>query len=209
MNTAIAFSILAILLAYLVGSIPSAFVVAKLRRGVDIRQVGSRNMGAMNVFYKVGFWWGMLVLVMDVGKGALGVAIARWLGTDLYIQMAAGVAVIIGHNLPVFLKFKGGKGGASCIGVLAVMMPLGIPPYLAIFGLLMLITRFPTLSYSAAFLGFILIAWLYYHSLPLVVFSIILLLLPLARYIPRIIEMRRKGGSWKHVAVRQDFKDRL
>jgi glycerol-3-phosphate acyltransferase PlsY len=209
LNTEILFIVLAILLAYLIGSLPSAFIVAKLRRGMDIRQVGSRNMGAMNVFYKVGFWWGMLVLALDVGKGALGVAVAKWLGTDLYVQMAAGVAVIIGHNLPIFLKFKGGKGGASCIGVLAVMLPFGIPFYLAVFGLLMLITRFPTLSYSSAFLSFILVAWFYYHSVPLLVFSIILLLLPGAKYIPRIIEMRAKGGSWKHVAVRRDLKDRL
>jgi acyl phosphate:glycerol-3-phosphate acyltransferase len=209
LNTETLFIVLAILLAYLIGSLPSAFIVAKLRRGVDIRQVGSRNMGAMNVFYKVGFWWGMVVLALDVGKGALGVAVAKWLGADLYVQMAAGVAVIIGHNLPIFLKFKGGKGGASCIGVLAVMLPFGVPFYLAVFGLLMLITRFPTLSYSAAFLSFILVAWFYYHSVPLLVFSIILLLLPGAKYIPRIIEMRTKGGSWKHVAVRRDLKDRL
>ncbi len=209
MNTDIVFSVLAILLAYMIGSVPSAFIIGKLRRGVDIRQVGSRNMGAMNVFYKVGFWWGMLVLAMDVGKGALGVAVAKWLGTGLYIQMAAGVAVIIGHNLPLFLKFKGGKGGASCIGILAVLVPVGIPFYLAVFGLLMWITHFPTLSYSAAFLAFVLVAGFYYHSVPLAVFSIIVLLLPGARYIPRIVEMRRKGGSWKRVAVRRDLKDRL
>ena len=74
----IALSIIALILAYLIGSFPSAFIIAKLRKGVDIRQVGSRNMGAMNTFYKVGFWWGMLVLVLDIGKGALAVA-AAWL----------------------------------------------------------------------------------------------------------------------------------
>jgi len=197
------------ILAYLLGSFPSAFIAGRLSKGMDIRKVGSRNMGAMNVFYKIGFWWGMLVLALDIGKAALAVGIAIWLGMSLYVQMAAGLAAVLGHNLPIFLKFKGGKGGASCIGVLAVLMPFGIPFYIAVFGILMLVTRFPTLSYSVAFLGFISVAWFYYDSPALVIFSIVLLLLPALRYIPRVIEMRTTGKSWKHVVVRNNLKDRL
>ncbi len=206
------FIVIALVLAYLIGSFPSAFIIGKLRRGVDIRNVGSRNMGAMNTFYSVGFWWGLLVLVLDIGKGALAVAVAWQLTHIDYVQLAGGLACVLGHNFPVFLKFKGGKGGASCIGILVYIMPWGIPIYPALFGLSMLITRFPTLSYSLAFLCFPFIAAFLYpeHSPAYIIYSIILLLIPLVRYIPRIKEMHgRSGGSWKHVAVRKNLKDRL
>jgi glycerol-3-phosphate acyltransferase PlsY len=204
------YAALAVILAYLIGSFPSAYIVGKLSKGVDIRQVGSRNMGAMNTFYRVGFWWGVLVLFLDIGKGALAVAVAIWLGTHIYVQMGAAVAAVVGHILPVFLKFKGGKGGASCIGILAVLLPWGIPVYLGLFLILLAISRFPTLSYSLAFLGFPFLGAFLYHSLALAVFSVVIVLFPGARYIGRIREMYRKaGGSWKHVVLRQGLKDRL
>jgi glycerol-3-phosphate acyltransferase PlsY len=203
-------SIIALVIAYLLGSLPSAFIIGKTRRGVDIRKVGSRNMGAMNTFYSVGFWWGMLVLGLDILKGALGVLAARWLGAPLYIDMACGLAVIVGHNLPVFLKFKGGKGGAALIGVLIVFMPWGIPVYAALFGLITLITRFPTLSYGVAFFCFPFLAGYVYHNTSYVIYSLAMIMIPLLRYIPRIIEMRKKAtGGWKHVAMRRNLKDRL
>jgi glycerol-3-phosphate acyltransferase PlsY len=205
----IAFIALAIICAYLIGSLPTAYLAGRLRKGVDIRQVGSRNMGAMNVFYSVGFIEGLLVLAVDIGKGAAAVALARFLGVHEIVQLLAGVAAILGHGFPPFLGFRGGRGGATCIGILVFLMPWGIPAYLAIFGLSMLLTRFPTLSYSIAFLCFPFIAWLVYHRWELIVFSIGLLLLPGLRYIPRVVEMRAKGGSWRHVFLRRGVKDRL
>jgi glycerol-3-phosphate acyltransferase PlsY len=200
---------LAIICAYLIGSFPSAYIVARLRKGIDIREVGSRNMGAMNVFYKIGFWSGLLVLAMDIGKGAGAVALARWLGVPMIAQFFAGAAVVVGHGFPVFLKFRGGKGGATVIGILAFLMPWGIPFYLAIFGLGLLLTHYATLSYSVAFLCFPFVAWLKYHSLELVAFSIGILLLIIIRYIPRVKEMRTAAGSWRRVFLRKNLKDRL
>lgn len=201
--------VIALLAGYLIGSIPTAYIITRLRKGTDIRKVGSQNLGAMNVFYKVGFVEGLLVLLVDIGKGAAGVALARYLDTGLVIQMLAGFAVVLGHGFPVFLKFRGGRGGASCIGILIYLMPWGIPIYAGVFGLVLLITRFPTLSYSLAFLCFPFVGWLIYHSWELAVYSLGLLVLPLFKYIPRIIEMRRKGDSWKHVVYRKNLKDRL
>ena len=205
----IAFIILAIICAYLIGSFPSGYIAGRVRKGIDIREVGSRNMGAMNVFYKVGFVAGILVLAVDIGKGAAAVALARWLGVPMIAELCAGAAAVMGHGFPVFLKFRGGRGGATCIGVLFFLMPWGIPAYLAIFGLALLLTRYPTLSYSVAFLCFPFIAWLVYHSWVWVVFSVGILLLPLIKYIPRIKEMRTTGGSWRHVFLRKSLKDRL
>jgi acyl phosphate:glycerol-3-phosphate acyltransferase len=208
----IALTIIGLILAYLIGSFPSAFIIAKLVKGVDIRTVGSHNMGAMNTFYKVGFWWGMMTLILDMSKGAAAVAVAWQLGGHSdYIQLAGGAAAVLGHSFPVFLKFKGGKGGATCIGVLAYVMPWGIPLYPALFGLFLLITRFPTLSYSFAFLCFPFLAAFVYHSVAYIVFSVLLLVIPVLRYIPRIPEMKQGAGSggWKHVAIRRNLKDRF
>lgn len=201
--------LLTVIFAYLIGSFPAAYLTGRLFKGIDIREVGSRNMGAMNVFYRVGFWPGMMVLAVDIGKGAAAVAFVRWLGGPLIVQLLAGAAVVIGHGFPVFLNFRGGRGGATCIGILAFLMPWGIPFYLAVFGLGLLITHYPTLSYSAAFLCFPFVAWLKYDSAALVAYSIGILLLPGIKYIPRIVEMYQKGGNWRHVAMRKDFKDRL
>lgn len=206
--------ILVLIAGYIIGSLPTAFIMAHLRKGVDIRDIGSRNMGAMNVFYKIGFAEGLIVLFVDMGKGALAVAIAYLLRSQfefpLLIQMLMGVAVILGHAFPVFLKFRGGKGGATCIGVLAFLIPWACPFYLGIFLLLLLLTRFPTLSYGIAFITFPLVAWLVYHSSPLIIYSVIIILVPILMYIPRLKEMySNAGGSWRRVIIRRNLKDRL
>jgi len=200
---------IALIGAYLIGSLPSAYIAGRLKKGIDIRQVGSRNMGAMNVFYQVGFAAGLLVLAVDIGKGAAAVALARWLGVPMVAELFSGVAAVIGHSFPIWLNFRGGRGGATSIGILSFLMPWGIPFYLAIFGLMLLLTRYPTLSYSVAFLSFPFVAWLGYHSGVLVAYSAGLLLLPALQYIPRIKEMRAKAGSWRHVILRRNLKDRF
>ncbi len=200
---------IAVASGYLLGSIPPAYIIGRLKKGIDIREVGSRNLGAMNVFYNVGFWYGIIVLVADIGKGALAVILARLIGAPLLGQMLAGVVSVLGHSFTIFLKFRGGKGGATCIGVLLAFMPWGAPFYLAVFGLTMLLTHFPTLSYSLAFAAFFGVAIFLYHSWQFLAFSIALLLIPVIRYIPRVFEMKTKGGSWGHVVVRKSLKDRL
>jgi glycerol-3-phosphate acyltransferase PlsY len=209
MNNQILIIAIAIMCAYLIGSFPSAYIMGRLRKGVDIRKIGSRSMGAMNVFYQVGFVEGLIVLAVDIGKGVAAVALARWLGAPMIAQLFAGAAAVLGHSFTIFLKFRGGRGGATCIGILAYLLPWGIPFYAAIFGIILLLTRYPTLSYSLAFLAFPFTAWLKYHSPELIAFSIGLLLLPATKYYPRLKEMRTKGGSWRHVLLRKGLKDRL
>lgn len=199
----------ALICAYLIGSFPSPYVVARIRKGIDIRKVGSHNMGAMNVFYTIGFWYGILVLVLDIGKGVGAVALANFLTGSLLFQMLAGGLVVLGHAFPAYLKFRGGKGGAAVIGVLIYLMPWGIPAYGAVFLILLLITRFPTLSYSLSLLCFPFIGWLVYHNAGLIVFSLAILLIPGIKYIPRVVEMRDKSGGWRHLFLRHNLKDRL
>jgi len=209
MTSEIISSVLALSIAYLIGSIPTAYITGRLIKGFDIRQVGTRNMGAMNVFYQVGFLAGLMVLAVDIGNGAAVVALARLMGTPEIVQLLAGAVAVIGHGFTIFLNFRGGRGGATCIGVLAYLMPWGIPIYLAVFGAGLLLTRFPTFSYSLALVSFPFIAWLIYHDGTLVVYTILLLLLPAIKYIPRVKEMRDRAGSWRHVLLRRGLKDRF
>ncbi|MCL2679262.1 MAG: glycerol-3-phosphate acyltransferase [Dehalococcoidia bacterium] len=207
--------ILAITAAYLLGSIPSAYLVGRLRKGVDIRTVGSRNMGAMNSFYNIGFFYGVIVLVMDIGKGYAAVAVGQWLGQQanlswwMYLAMACGFIAVLGHNLPVWLKFKGGKGGATAIGAALFFIPWGWVVGLTIFAILLIITRVPTISYGLAMTSFPLVSWLIYHNGRFVIYTALIVLVPLFSYIPRLLEMRRKGGSWRHVFRRKSIKDRF
>lgn len=109
------FIAIALLAAYLLGSVPAAYVMGRLRKGIDIRQVGSRNMGAMNVFYSIGFGEGLAVLAFDIGKGAAAVALARVMATPEAVQLLAGLVAVVGHNFPIFLNFKGGAVNPSAL----------------------------------------------------------------------------------------------
>ena len=196
--------------AYLLGSIPSAYIIGKFRKGTDIRTVGSKNMGAMNVIYNVGFWWGALVLAIDIGKGVIAMFIAKILNIPELAYYATGVVVILGHNFPVFLKFRGGKGGATAVGVLSYLMfPVGFLVGLGVFALFMLITRFPTLSYGIGLLTFPFVGWLHYHNGNWVIFSAIVVAIPFIRYIPRLKEIYKKAGNLGHAIRRKNLKDRF
>ncbi len=116
---------IAIIIGYLLGSIPSAYIATRLVKGKDIRQLGGGNVGGLNVFREVGPWPALAAGITDVGKGAAAVAIAYWLlAVPPLFVLLAGLAAVIGHNWMVFLKFSGGKGMGSTIGALAGVMPL-------------------------------------------------------------------------------------
>ena len=200
---------IAIISSYLMGAFPTAYIMGRLRKGIDIREVGSRNMGAANVIYQVGLAEGLLVLVVDVGKGAAAILLARWLEVPLTIQLIAGAAVVAGHIFSVFLKFRGGRGGAACVGALAVLMPQGIPIFLGIFTIALLISRYPTGSFSFSLLSVPFFAWLIYHSAALVVFTVVMELILGIRYIPRMREMYSAAGGWRRVILRRSLKERL
>ena len=199
---------LTIVISYLLGSIPAAYIMGRLVKGIDIRTVGTRNMGAMNTFYEVGFVPGLIVLLADIGKGAAAIAIARALELPVPLEYLAGVMAWLGHALPVWLRFRGGKGGATVIGIFIYLMPWGVPVGLAVFGLVLLFTRFPTFSYSVGLTSFPFVAWLVYHDGWLVAYALFVLLLPALHYIPRLKEIRSKSSSWRTAFIRKSLKDR-
>jgi glycerol-3-phosphate acyltransferase PlsY len=111
-----------VLCAYLLGSIPFGFFVAKIWN-IDIRRTGSGNIGATNVYRTLGPVPGTIVLALDFLKGVLAVYAGYWIGGDPLVVLLLGVAAIFGHMFSIFLGFKGGKGAATGLGVLAVIAP--------------------------------------------------------------------------------------
>lgn len=232
-NIILAF-VVTVIVSYLLGCVPSAYLVGRAIKGIDIRQVGSKNMGAMNTFYVVGFWPGMAVLVIDIGKGMLALLLSYLIamyiipvpaGMVVPVGMAAGVAVIAGHDFPVFLKFKGGKGGATAIGVLAFLLPwviwldlgtfkfplpMGWVIYLGSCLILILITHWVTFAYGISLIAFPLIAWFAYNDTSLTIYAVCILLILILMYIPRLKQILGKSdGDVKRAIFRKNLKDRL
>ena len=180
--------------AYLLGAIPFAVVVSKLR-GVDIRSVGSGNPGAHNVMQHVGRFWGWLVAALDFIKGVLPVIAGRLLGYDATWQLALGSAAMIGHITSPFLNFRGGKGQSTGFGMLIALNPIGafvgITIGLAVLGL----TRIVVLSAFVAALVTFTVAVL--QSLPaaVVISPWIVILLGLLATAPDAIKLIRARGG--------------
>ena len=201
---------IAIVCGYLLGSIPSAYIAAQLKRKVDIRHVGSKNMGAVNVFYEVGYGAAGLVLLADIVKGIGAILLARWLGVSLLFQLLTGLAAVTGHAFPVFLKFRGGKGGAATMGVLLCLMPRAIPFFLAIAAIALLTTRNISFCYGVAFICLPFVAWLIYQSIPMIIFSMVLPAFVGVRHINTVKSMRlATGGNWRKVIFRSSLKERI
>lgn len=139
-----------LILAYLLGSLPTGFLIAKLVQGIDIRDHGSGNTGATNVFRVVGKQAGITVLVIDLIKGLTAVLLARFvmaqvddggLGLSTWVQTLAGLLAIVGHSRSVWLNFTGGKSAATGLGViLALAWPVGLGTA-AVFGLVFGLSR--------------------------------------------------------------------
>jgi len=137
--------------AYLLGSIPFGLILARLFGGADIRNEGSGNIGASNVTRVVGPLPGVLTLILDAAKGALAV----WLAGRFTLQsdtwmMIAGLSALLGHCCPVWLKFRGGKGVATALGVFLVICPLAALSDLALFTIVAIYSRYSSLGSLAA-----------------------------------------------------------
>ena len=116
------------LLSYAIGSLPTAYLFTRYILGQDIRQMGDFNSGAANVFRNVGAKAGVAVGSIDIIKGALAVVLANALVDDTGMEMMAGAAALAGHNFPAHLKFRGGRGAATAVGVLIASVPIiGLP----------------------------------------------------------------------------------
>jgi len=174
--------IVVLLTSYFLGSVPAGFLAGKAR-GIDVRTVGSGNIGATNSFRVLGKTAGAMVLFTDAFKGF---AAARWtplLAVQLfpgaaphreYLTLAAGVAAILGHNFPCWLKFKGGKGIATSGGVVLAWAPLACLTALATWGVVLVLTKFVSLASIAAALVLPVAVWFWSRSLTMTVVMAVL-----------------------------------
>jgi len=117
--------LLAAIGGYLLGSIPMAYLAGRWRRGIDIRQVGTRSVGGSNVYDQVARWLIVVVGLLDIGKAALATWLGHRFGGGLAAAAAAGLAAVVGHCWPWTLRFHGGRGISTCLGVLVVLFPIG------------------------------------------------------------------------------------
>ena len=148
-----------VLLGYFLGSIPSAYIAGRLLKGKDIRQMGDGNMGAGNAFRQLGAKVGVAVFFVDAGKGALAILIAQTANIPQVAVLFTGVAAVIGHNWPVFIGFRGGRGESTTI---AVLLALITQPMLIVAGpavLTLFIKKNVTIASCVLFIPLPLVCW--------------------------------------------------
>ncbi len=151
------------ILCYAIGSLPTAYLFTRYILGQDIRQMGDFNSGAANVFRNVGTKAGVAVGAIDIIKGGLVIVLAMILVDDTGMQMMAGAAALAGNNFPVHLKFRGGRGAATAVGILIASLPIiGLPvgalclvllcfTHKAIYPLAVFLVAIPALAYPAGY----------------------------------------------------------
>jgi glycerol-3-phosphate acyltransferase PlsY len=190
--------IASIIIGFLLGSLPSAYIVTKLRKGVDIREIDpTGNMGAGAVFRQVGRWEGAIVAIADIGKGAAAVLAAQAIGVSMPWVLAAGFAAVLGHSYPPYIGFKGGQGVATIIGIFLVLAPKAMACTLGVLGLALLLTRhlFTMACIAAPFLT--LFIWVFDGIGMVFYFSLVIIAFVLFRSRDRLKEFRIKFNKTK------------
>jgi glycerol-3-phosphate acyltransferase PlsY len=130
---------------YLLGSIPVGVLLGKLLRGIDVRDYGSGSMGTTNTLRTLGKGPAVAALILDALKGVLPVLLARYVSDDARLQVVGALAAVIGHDFPVYIGFRGGRGVATSLGATAAMMPLLGPLMPLVGGLILIPTRYVSL----------------------------------------------------------------
>lgn len=203
----------ALIFSYLLGSIPTAYLVGKFTKGIDIRQHGSGNVGATNAFRILGKGPGIFVLVFDIIKGFLAVVVignVLGLGDKIIYRLLLGLAVISGHNWTLFLNFKGGKGIATTLGVLiglTVKFPSLFPVVIGstiVWFIAFSISRYVSLSSIIAAISLPIFMFLTRQQLEMIVMGIVFSAFVIVRHRPNIsrllagTETRMKFPSKRH-----------
>lgn len=176
--------IAAVVTAYLIGSLPTGFLMTRIFKGVDIRGAGSKNVGATNVYRVAGKLPGLLTLIVDIGKGILVVTVITsvyysFLGEVDYIffKCLLGLIAICGHIWSVFLKFKGGKGVATTIGVAGILAPIPLALSLAVWLIVFIPTNYVSLGSLLFGLSLPIFSLVFNEPFYVVIFCVIICIL--------------------------------
>jgi acyl phosphate:glycerol-3-phosphate acyltransferase len=189
-----------VILAYLIGSIPFALLLARRYGAVDLRTVGSGNLGAANVMRASGITAGLLVVALDMTKGAASVWLAARSSSSAALPAAAGLAAIVGHVYPLWLRFRGGKGVATACGVFAVLTPLAVPPALAVFVAVVWLTKYISVGSVAASIVLPPLAYFLGSPLPAVAAAAGAAILIVFRHRSNVVRLRT--GTERRLGVR-------
>lgn len=162
-----------VMFGYLLGAVPSAYIAGRLVKGIDIRSVGDGNSGAANAYREIGPVAGVVVLVADVMKGVIAVTVAQAFGSQV-VALLTGAAAVVGHNRPVYIGFRGGRGEATTIGVLSVLLPKEVALLVAVCSVPFMVTRNTMVAGAIIFGPLWLVAWLVGEQLTLVLYSMAL-----------------------------------
>ncbi|MFC1566551.1 glycerol-3-phosphate 1-O-acyltransferase PlsY [bacterium] len=170
--------VLTAILSYLIGSIPFAFIIAKLVKGIDIREYGSGNMGATNVWRAIGKVPAITTLLLDVLKGYLPVILTLTLlnqvtENNILLAIVVGVAAIIGHLFPIFLKFKGGKGVAVSLGIFLALAAKAVLICVLVFIIIVYFTRIISVGSIICALLLPVLVWYFSYDKHILIFTII------------------------------------
>src|SRR6266849_5838614 len=195
--------IIAIIAAYLIGSVPFALLLARRWGAADLRRVGSGNLGAANVLRASGVKAGVLVAVLDVTKGAVSVMLAERFGGGAAASAAAGLAAVVGHIYPVWLRFRGGKGVATACGVFSVLTPIAIPPALGIFVIAVWITKYVSVGSMLASIALPPIAYAMGSGAPAVAAASAASAIIVFRHRSNL--MRLRAGTERRIGAREVF----
>lgn len=200
--------VLSLIIGYLLGSIPTAYIVSRVRKGIDIRTVGSGNMGGANVMREIGTGEGVLVGLFDIAKGAGAILVAQALSVSELWIFGAGFAAVAGHNFPVFAGFRGGRGSATVIGMFLVLAPTAALVTLAVVAIPFFATRKFAGAIIIEFALLPLFIWLLAGSFPLVAFALAIDVFMLIRNLPDIRRVLTKGIVKDMIHDRQRKKTR-
>jgi len=189
-----------VIIAYLLGSFPTALVVCQRLYGVDIRQVGDGNMGTRNTLRNFGLWPSLAVLAGDFGKGALAVSFAHWTGQSFEWQALAGAAAIAGHDFPIFAGFKGGQGQATTLATLLALFPEPTIVGLCVYGVAYIVTRSADLSAGLGCGVIALLLVIFKQPDTFLIYTVAtLLFIPFKKFIDRHRVPQAESSSHKHV----------
>lgn len=175
---------------YLVGSIPIGLVIGRIARGIDIRDFGSGKIGFTNVVRTVSTRWGIVALLGDIAKGAAPVILARLISDEPFVAMAAGLAVAIGHDWPVFAGFRGGRGVAASFGVVLALNPIAgaalLPVGIAIIGVTRIVSLMSVVMAPAVAVVFVVLAAFDLHPWAYAIYTIAAAVLVLVLHVENI-----------------------
>lgn len=182
-------AVLTVLASYLFGAVPFGLILTRAFTGMDIRTVGSGNIGTANVMRSAGPAVGVAVMAADILKGALPVLAARYLGLSDWVQALVGLAAIAGHNWSVYLRFRGGKGVATSLGVIAVLSPAVALGVFVLWWLIVAVTRFSSVASLVGLLVTPLAMWWKGEPEPTVALAALLAVIGVYRHRENLVRL--------------------